>query len=236
MKNANKTKFVPISTNPFVKAMQVESNFTTTENGALTNKSTLSSVLDFFGAAGAIRGRSEADVISLFSKAFAEDRLLATKILFYIRDVRQGQGERKTFRTIIQWLANNYTDVVRKNLDNIGFYGRYDDLYALIGTPLEKEMFVAVATQLKADLKNMKRGESVSLLAKWLKSENTSSAESRKLGRKTRESLELTPKRYRKILSALRKHIDVLEVKMCGKLWGEIDFEHVPSKAFNELP
>jgi hypothetical protein len=68
-------------------------------------------------------------------------------------------------------------------------------------------------------------------LAKWLKSENTSSAVSRTLGRKTREALELTPKRYRKILSALRKHIDVLEVKMCGQKWNEINFEKVPSKA-----
>jgi hypothetical protein len=77
----------------------------------------------------------------------------------------------------------------------------------------------------------MKKGESVSLLAKWLKSENTSSAESRKLGRKTREALELTPKRYRKILSALRNYINVLEVKMCSNKWSDIDFEKVPSKA-----
>ena len=222
--------FVP-TPNPFVKAMQVQSNFGLTENGAVTNKSTLSSVLDFFGAAGAVRTRSESDVISLFSKAFAEDRLLATRILFYIRDVREGQGERKTCRTIINWLAKNYPDVVRKNLENIAFYGRYDDLYSLVGTPLEKETFDLIGNQLKEDLRNMKKGESVSLLAKWLKSENTSSEESRKLGRKTREALELSPKKYRKILSALRKHIEVLETKMCAGEWDSINFERVPSKA-----
>lgn len=227
------TKFVPVAstTNPFVNAMQVQSNFTVTEKGALTNKSTLSCVLDFFGAAGAIRTRSDADVIKLFSKAFAEDRLLALKTLFYIRDVRQGQGERKTFRTIAKWLGQNYPDVVRKNLSNIAFYGRYDDLYALVGTEVEKDIFDAIGTQLKADLKNMKAGESVSLCAKWLKSENASSAETRALGRKTREALELTPKKYRKILSALRNHIDVLERKLCAKDWTSIDYEAVPSKA-----
>jgi hypothetical protein len=77
----------------------------------------------------------------------------------------------------------------------------------------------------------MKAGESVSLCAKWLKSENTSSAESRRLGRKTREALELTPKRYRKILAGLRSYINVLETKMCAGKWNEINFEQVPSKA-----
>lgn len=232
MKTKNrKTQFVPVTTNPFVNAMQVSSNFTTTEKGAITNKSTLNCVLDFFGAAGAIRTRSDDDVIKLFSKAFAEDRLLALKTLFYIRDVRQGQGERKTFRTILKWLGENYSDVVRKNLTNIAFYGRYDDLYALVGTEVEKDVFASIGTQLKADLKAFKAGESVSLCAKWLKSENTSSQESRALGRKTREALELSPKKYRKILSALRNHIDVLERKLCSNDWTSVDYEKVPSKA-----
>jgi len=217
--------------NPFVQAMQVAGNNTVTENGAITNKSTLNYVLDWFGAGGALRQRSDADKITLFSKAFAQDRNLALKILFYFRDVRQGQGERKTFRTIMNWLGQNYPDVAKKNLENMAFFGRYDDLYCLVGTTLEKDVFALFTKQLKLDIVNMKKGESVSLLAKWLKSENTSSAESRALGRKTRAAMELTSKKYRKILSALRKHIDVLEVKMCGKNWAEIDFEKVPSKA-----
>lgn len=223
------TQFVP--QNSFVNAMQVAGNFTLTENGALTNRSTLNDVLDFFGAGGALRERSETDTINLFTRAYAQDRLLAMKILFYFRDVRQGQGERRTFRTVLKYLATHYTEVAQKNLTNVPFYGRFDDLYTLVGTPLESEVFALFAKQLKEDLKNMKKGESVSLLAKWLKSENTSSVESRRLANKTRQALELTPKRYRKILSALRKHIDVLEVKMCGQKWSEIDFERVPSKA-----
>ena len=101
----------------------------------------------------------------------------------------------------------------------------------LVVTPLENEVFDTVGKQLKDDLRAMKAGESVSLCAKWLKCENTSSAESRRLGRKTREALDLTPKRYRKILAALRAYINVLEVKMCGGQWDEINFEQVPSKA-----
>jgi hypothetical protein len=225
-----KTQFVP-APNAFVQAMTNQANLGYTEKGALTNKSTLSNTLDWFGAGGALRQRQPQDIINLFSRAFAEDRLLAMKILFYFRDIREGQGERNTFRILMNWLGQHYTDVARKNLTNVSFYGRFDDLYTLVGTPLESEVFALFGQQLKADLRNMKKGESVSLLAKWLKSENTSSAESCKLGRKTREALELTPKRYRKILSSLRKYIDVLEVKMCGNQWADIDFEHVPSKA-----
>jgi hypothetical protein len=217
--------------NAFVQAMQVANNFTRTENGAVTNKSTLNDVLDFFGAGGALRQRTEQDIVNLFTRAFAEDRLTALKILFYFRDVREGQGERRTFRTIFKWLATNYPDVARKNLENVAFFGRYDDLYALVGTPLESDVFALFAKQLKADLKGAKAGEPISLLAKWLKSENTSAADSRRLAIKTFKALELTPKRYRKILTALRKHIDVLETKMCSGEWSSIDFESVPSKA-----
>jgi hypothetical protein len=226
----NATRFVP-QPNAFVNAMQVQGNYTLTENGALTNKSTLNDVLDFFGAGGALRQRTEQDIVNLFSRAFAQDRLTALKILFYFRDVREGQGERRTFRTIFKWLATFHPDIARKNLENVAFYGRFDDLYALVGTPLQAEAFAVFARQLKADLKAVKTDGNVSLLAKWLKSENTSSAESRRLGTMTRKALELSPKRYRKILAALRKHIEVLETKMCAGDWKSIDFEHVPSKA-----
>ena len=60
MTKNRKTQFVPkpsVNTpaNPFVKTMQVASNYTLTENAALTNKSTLNYVLDWFGAGGALR-------------------------------------------------------------------------------------------------------------------------------------------------------------------------------------
>jgi hypothetical protein len=126
-------RFVPVttSTNPLVQGLTIESNFTLTENLALTNKSTLNDILDWFGAGGALRTRTEEDISNLFSRAFAQDRLLATKILFYFRDVRQGQGEKRTFKICIKWLAKNYPDVFIKNIENIPFYGRFDDLYCI---------------------------------------------------------------------------------------------------------
>lgn len=217
--------------NPLVAGLENASNITTTENGAFAYKSTLSSLLDFFGNAGALRKRTDSDVIQLFTKAFAEDKLLALKTLFYIRDVRGGQGERKTFRTILKWLAVNYPDVVRKNLQNISVFGRWDDLYSLFDTELEKDAINLFTQQLAADWQTMKAGKNVSLLAKWLKSENTSSTSSQALATKFRKALGWNSKKYRKTLSQLRKYIDVVEVKMCARQWDDINFEQVPSKA-----
>ena len=217
--------------NPLVAGLENASNVTLTENLALAYKSTLSHVLDFFGNAGAFRTRTDAEVITSFSKAFAENQLLALKALFYIRDVRGGQGERKTFRTILTWLANNYPDVVRKNILNVPNYGRWDDMYALFDTALEPDATKAMATQLALDWHRMKSKQSVSLLAKWLKSENTSSKDSVAKATRFRKVLGWSSKKYRKTLSTLRKYIDVVEVKMCAKQWNEINFEGVPSKA-----
>jgi len=226
-----KSQVSPAVGNALVAGLAKVSNTTLTENGALTNKSTLSHTLDFFGQGGALRTREESDINSLFSKAFAENRLAAMKTLFYLRDVRGGQGERKTFRTILRWLAVNQPEVLRKNLENVSFFGRWDDLYSLVGTPLENEIFKIIALQLTNDMVAMKKEESVSLLAKWLKSENTSSKESCRLGRLTRERLGFSPKKYRKTLSALRRYINVVEVSMCANQWDNIDFSKVTSKA-----
>lgn len=118
--------------NPLVVGLAKETNKTLTENGALTNKSTLNNLLDWFAAGGALRERAESDIINLFRKAWGEDALKALKVLFYFRD-REGQGERRTFRICMKWLAENHPDVFIKNIENIPFYGRFDDLYCIFG-------------------------------------------------------------------------------------------------------
>ena len=45
------------------------------------------------------------------------------------------------------------------------------------------------------------------------------------------DMLGLTEREYRKGLSALRKHLDVVERKMSSQNWQSIDYETVPSKA-----
>ena len=106
---------------------------THTENGALTYKSTGDSLLNFFSLAGAVRDRSEQDVIELFRKAWREDANLAMKMLFYFRDIRGGQGERKLFRTIISFIAKQGAKSlsIHRNFSHIPEMGRWDDFFGL---------------------------------------------------------------------------------------------------------
>ena len=78
-------------TNSYMNALKNDANFTYTENGAVIHKTTNSDVYDMFALGGAYRDRTDEDVILLFKNALEEDRLLAMKCLFYLRDIRGGK-------------------------------------------------------------------------------------------------------------------------------------------------
>lgn len=77
--------------NTFLNEMKRNDNITLTENGGVTRKTTESKVLDMFAVGGAYRNRSDTDCILLFKNAFKENRDLAMKCLFYLRDIRGGK-------------------------------------------------------------------------------------------------------------------------------------------------
>ena len=154
--------------------LKSEANIAYTENGAVTNASTMSDCLDLFAGIGALRAADDQEIIRRFVRSYAEDADIAMKILFFGRDVRGGLGERRVFRVIINWLAENRAESLRKNIEFIPEFGRYDDLVSLIGTACEKDALRAIRKQLEADLAS---DAEVSLLAKWLPSVNASNAE-----------------------------------------------------------
>jgi hypothetical protein len=203
---------------------------TLTENGALTNDKSGSKVLDLFSLGGALRSRTDADILSIFVAAFDEDPLLALKTLFYLRDIRGGQGERKVFRLCIRWIASTHSDIFVSNLDNIVKFGRWDDMFEAFGTPAEKAMVNFIKKQLAADAR-APESESISLLAKWMPSINTSSEVTRGQAHQFSKAFKFTSAKYRKTLSALRARLNLVETLMSGNEWSEIDFETVPSKA-----
>ena len=175
----------------------------------------------------AMRKRSDEDVILMFRKAYAENPVYALKCLFYIRDIRGGQGERRFFRVVLKDLVKQDVEAARRNLKHIPEFGRWDDLYIFVGTALEKEAFAFMKEQLALDI----TCKTPSLLAKWLKSENTSSAKSRELANKTRIAFGFTHKQYRKTLSILRERINIVERLMSENRWDEIEFDKIPSRA-----
>ena len=215
----------------FADAMREEGRFTRTENGAVALNTSGDARLDLFGTIGSLREADENRITTLFAEAYAQDKLFATKIAFYARDIRGGLGERKTFRTIIRYMAEKHPEALRPNLDLVGVFGRYDDLYELIGTPLEDDMWAAMKKQFEEDLQNLNAGNAISLLAKWIKTADASSSATRKLGILTAQKLGYPVYNFKRIVRSMRKQIGVVESLMSAGRWDEIKYPEVPSRA-----
>ena len=217
----------------FMSAMKNELNNEkqTTENGAIGYRSTGKKLLDLNFSVASLRGASEQTIINKFMDAYWEDPVVAIKWLFYTRDCREGLGERRLFRIVLKHIAKEKPEVIKAVFKFAPKYGRYDDLWCLLDTDLKNDVISMVKEQLSGDVPNMINGKSISLCAKWLPSENASSKETKRYATIIRKGLDMTSRNYRKMLSDLRKHIEVVECKMSAKQWNEIDYEDVPSRA-----
>lgn len=199
-----------------------------TENGAIGYVTTGKDLLDLNFKASSLRNMSDKEVANLFFKAFYENKLLAIKWLFFLRD-REGMGERKSFRTIIYALNKEHPEIVKELISLIPEYGRWDDLYCLMDGELKNDVVDFIRNQLEVDLLNFIKDEPISLLAKWLPKESTKTY--KKLYKVLLKELKMSPSSYRKLTSTLRKYLNVLEVKMSANEWDKIDYNAVPSKA-----
>lgn len=201
----------------------IRTNDARTENGMATHSSSLNLCVDLFFTIGAMRGQDKTRLINTFTKAYGEDALTATKLLFWARDVRGGAGERQIFRDIITYLANSkHVSTLKKNLALISEYGRWDDLLLLIGTPLEKDALDLIAAALK---------DGNGLCAKWMPRPNVGNREKKRFASVLRKHLGLDPKAYRKMLV---EHTNVVEQLMCAKEFGNIQYGKIPSKAMSD--
>ena len=220
----------------FANAVKTNTNTKLTENGARAYSTTGKALFDLFAQIGALRPRTEKEIADKYAAAFAADPMLATKMLFYAGNVRGGLGERRTFRICLKWLAQNHADIVIKNAALIPHFNRWDSMFVLIGTAAEKEMWKVIADQLNTDMAAVaaskgQKAQPISLLAKWMPTETASSNDTRALARKCMTNLGLTPRAYRKVLSALRKHLRVVETSMSAQEWEAIQYAQVPSYA-----
>ena len=217
--------------NKFLEELKEIQNYTETENGAVAFKSTGSAMLDAFGTLGAMKDCSVETILKTFDLAFNENSEMAMKLLFYIRDIRGGQGMRRVFRVIITHLAYTHPELVIANLENILFFGRGDDYLCLLDTPIEKDVIEYIYRVASDDLALIAHGQPCSLLGKWLPSENASSQETKRYANKLIKGLKLTPRQYRKMLTTLRRNIGIVEAYMSNNEWDKIAFSKVPSRA-----
>lgn len=221
----------------FAQTAKTSAQIKTTENGAMAYNTTTNALLDLFAQIGALRPRSEGEIEMKYADAYAVNPELATKMLFYAGNIRGGLGERRTFRICLRWLATNHPIVVRDNLTNIPYFNRWDSLFVLVGTPVEPEMWNYIRDQLGLDMqavikeKHGGKHAGISLLAKWMPTETAHAKETCALAKTAMRKLGVTPRQYRKMLSALRAHLKVVESLMSAGKWDEVEYPAVPSYA-----
>lgn len=219
----------------FADLLGRETSWTYTANGRKCLSSSGEGLVDLFATIGALRNVPDTRRYELFDKACAEDKELAAKILFYGRDIREGLGERNTFRVLLRYAADRYPEIVRPNIGLIGFYGRFDDLYFLIGTKCEDDMWKVMKEQFEKDRASMLAGKPVSLLAKWIKTPDASSPTTRKLGILTSQKLGYKNVRSFKVpLKALRKYLNIVEIAISANELSTIAYDKVPSNAMTK--
>lgn len=218
---------------------KVQNNVSITENGMEGYKTTFHPLLDMNFKVTSYRNLTDKDICNDIDKiiAQAEDAQYLLKFLFMVRDAREGLGERRLFRVALKHLLNTtnfdnkrevITDLINTQISN---YGRFDDLFIFVGTEYEGLLIQTIKNQLKSDYQNMLANKSISLLAKWMPSENASSKETKRLATTIRKALGADSKTYRKTLSALRAYLKVTETYTSANEWDKIDYNQVPSKA-----
>lgn len=221
----------------YLNTLEQKASETRTLNGAKAYSTTGDACLDLFSVAGGMRYRSPQDQIRLFDRAYIENPELAMKLLFYIRDVRQGMGERQLFRTLIRNVAKNWPESAKKNVRLIPEFGRFDDLFCLLGTKAEMTVVELVRDQLAQDQKALEERSNgnpdapISLLAKWMPSINTSSARTRGIAQRLMEDLKMDQYSYRKMLSKLRSNTCITERYLTERKPEKIHYSAVPSGA-----
>jgi len=218
----------------FINEMEEITNIAYTENRALAYCTTKSNTLDLFSGIAALRNATAdrmANIFNLYKKAYQEDKELTTRMFFWLRDIRGGAGERKTFRQFLYLLAFHNPKLIIANLDNIAEYGRFDDLLILLDTDLQDDVLGYIDEKLGTDYNRMCRNLPVTLIAKWLPSENASNKDTVRYAKIIRKGLGLTSEEYRKALTRLRSYLNIVETKMSAGEWDSIDFAEVPSRA-----
>lgn len=216
----------------FYGLIENEVGSSVTENGAVGFKSSGHALLDLNFAVSSLRSASDQDIERKFEAAYREDPLLAVLWLFFVRDCRHGQGERRLFRVCMRWLSYENWVLASNLVHLIPEYGRWDDVADLFHSGVKMQAVDFYALQLRRDMGAAKADEGpISLAAKWAPTLTARDKERREQAKDLRSWMGMTPREYRKMLSALRGRLDVVERKMSAGKWSQIVYPAVPSRA-----
>lgn len=144
-------------------------NIAVTENGAIAYRTTTKALLDLNFKVSSLRFRDEEYIVQEFIKAYHESPKYAVKWLFFLRDILEGMGERRTFRVCLRYLAVSNPKLAQVVIMYVPEYGRYDDALVLLDTSLAVDVSAMYKKQLDEDIKAMESGKPVSLSMTVLK-------------------------------------------------------------------
>lgn len=126
----------------FIKAME-KNEKKLTENGAVGFATEGHKIVDLNFAIPSFR--TEVDT-ALFEEALNEDKVLTLKWLLFLRDVRGGVGERKSFREFMVYLAKAHENIAVKLINEVDIaeYGRWDDILDIYFNIKSKKVQLAI--------------------------------------------------------------------------------------------
>lgn len=203
-----------------------------TENGALSYRTSGHDLLDLNFAVSSLRSKPEAEIRQRFRLAFYENPELAVRWLFYLRDIRGGMGERRSFRIMMQELANLRPEETARLIPIIAEYGRWDDVVNLSSEKAVKEAcYRTIQEQLKSDIINAKENKPISLLAKWMPSAKPKRDSDKKFVKDFIEYSLIDLRAYNRTIVKLRRRLDIVEAKMSRNDWEDINYNAVPARA-----
>ncbi len=201
-----------MSQSKLIQALTTKDSFTA--NGAVTHSTSLNAVLDLFFIAGASRTIEESVIQNMLTKAYAENKFLTLKVIFWAGDIRGGQGERRFLRIALKWLETYHNSVLEQLLQFVPEFNRWDSLFELSSDKSLQLIHKALAD------KNQ-------LCAKWMPRKKQYD----NFASKFRKRFGLTPKQYRQLIV---ENTNVVETQMCKKEWSEIEYKKIPSVAFSK--
>jgi Domain of unknown function (DUF2828) len=161
-------------------------------------------------------------------------------LLFQTRNIRGGKGERTLAYDMLEALDKKQHALSLALLPLFSHYGCWRDLFKLaLNVSFTEAVMDLVVKQFALDNAALvTEGGKVSLLAKWAPREKSHGGPLAKLlaKRLCADSLVVSEKlkAYRKMVSALNKHIDTVEVKMCDRHFADIEPGHVPGRALQK--
>ena len=162
-------------------------------------------------------------------------------LLFQTRNIRGGKGERALAYEMMKCLEQKESSLTLKLLSLFPHYGCWRDLFKLAEDVRFTGTVINLAVeQFEKDRQaiNSEPKGKVSLLAKWAPREKSHGAPLARLLAKRlfTEPIVLSEKlkTYRQMVSSLNKHLETVEITMCGRHFADIEPGHVPGRALQK--